>query len=211
MTEDQWRTSTDPAAMLAYLHGRVTERKLRLFACACVRRHWEALTDPRSQRAIEVAERYAEGLATEVERFDAWDDASAVGDESRLVLATVHAIESDDVYAFGDVVGSVVRLTVSRAVEGAEQAAQCALLRCLFGPRPFARPPRVPDAVRAWDDRTVPRLARTLYEEYAFDHLGVLADALEEAGHADGDLLEHLRGPGPHARGCFALDSCLLP
>ncbi len=211
MTEDQWRTSTDPVAMLAYLRGRVTERKQRLFACACVRRHWEALTDVRSRWAVEVAERYAEGMATEVERFDAWDDACAVADDSRLVQAAVLAIESDDVYAFEGIVHSVVHLTLSRAQEGAEQAAQCALLRCLFGPHPFARPPRVLDAFRAWDDRVVPRLARTLYEEHAFDQLGVLADALEEAGCADRDLLEHLRGPGPHARGCFALDSCLLP
>jgi hypothetical protein len=39
--------------------------------------------------------------------------------------------------------------------------------------------------------------------------LGVLADALEEAGLTDADLLRHLRGPGPHVRGCFALDSIL--
>jgi hypothetical protein len=34
----------------------------------------------------------------------------------------------------------------------------------------------------------------------------VLADALEDAGCGDAELLGHLRGPGPHARGCFALD-----
>jgi hypothetical protein len=38
--------------------------------------------------------------------------------------------------------------------------------------------------------------------------LAVLADALEEAG-AEGDLLAHLRGPGPHVRGCWALDAAL--
>jgi len=34
----------------------------------------------------------------------------------------------------------------------------------------------------------------------------VLADALEDAGCADADLLEHLRSPGPDVRGCWALD-----
>jgi hypothetical protein len=38
--------------------------------------------------------------------------------------------------------------------------------------------------------------------------LNVLADALEEAG-ASGPLLEHLRSPGPHVRGCHALDAIL--
>jgi hypothetical protein len=37
----------------------------------------------------------------------------------------------------------------------------------------------------------------------------VLADALEEAGCADADILGHLRGPGPHVRGCFVLDFLL--
>jgi hypothetical protein len=39
------------------------------------------------------------------------------------------------------------------------------------------------------------------------DRLAVLADALEEAGCADALLLAHLRSPGPHVRGCFALDA----
>jgi hypothetical protein len=41
------------------------------------------------------------------------------------------------------------------------------------------------------------------------DRLAVLADALEDAGCADPDLLAHLRGPGPHVRGCWALDLVL--
>jgi predicted DNA-binding WGR domain protein len=39
--------------------------------------------------------------------------------------------------------------------------------------------------------------------------LAVLADALEEAGCTDAGLLEHLRGPGPHVRGCWAVDLLL--
>jgi hypothetical protein len=39
--------------------------------------------------------------------------------------------------------------------------------------------------------------------------LAVLADALEDAGCDDADLLAHLRGPGPHVRGCWALDLIL--
>jgi hypothetical protein len=48
-----------------------------------------------------------------------------------------------------------------------------------------------------------------MYEERAFDRLPILADALEEAGCAEADLLAHLRGPAPHVRGCWALDLLL--
>jgi hypothetical protein len=39
--------------------------------------------------------------------------------------------------------------------------------------------------------------------------LAVLADMLEEAGCCDPQLLAHLRGPGPHVRGCFAVEAVL--
>jgi hypothetical protein len=57
----------------------------------------------------------------------------------------------------------------------------------------------------------VKRLAEGAYEQRdrpagTLDpaRVAVLADALEEAGCADADLLRHLRGPGPHVRGCWA-------
>ena len=39
--------------------------------------------------------------------------------------------------------------------------------------------------------------------------LAVLSDALEEAGCAEARLLDHLRGPSPHVRGCWAVDLLL--
>jgi hypothetical protein len=53
---------------------------------------------------------------------------------------------------------------------------------------------------------TVVTLAKAIYDEDAFDRLPILADALEDAGCDEAELLRHLRGPGPHVRGCFALD-----
>jgi hypothetical protein len=49
-------------------------------------------------------------------------------------------------------------------------------------------------------------LAQAIYDERAFEHLPVLADALEEAGCTDAAILGHCRQPGPHARGCWVVD-----
>jgi hypothetical protein len=58
----------------------------------------------------------------------------------------------------------------------------------------------------AWGDGLVPKLAEQIQAEQAWDRLGILGDALEDAGCNDAVLLEHLRGSRPHVRGCWALD-----
>jgi hypothetical protein len=91
---------------------------------------------------------------------------------------------------------------------------QAALLHDIFG-NPF-RPAAVDPAWLAWHGGAIPNLAQTVYEERELPsghldaaRLAVLADMLEEAGCADAQLLGHLRGPGPHVRGCFAVDLLL--
>ena len=91
------------------------------------------------------------------------------------------------------------------------QAANCELIRDIFG-NPF-RPAAVDPA---WLTSTVTALAAAAYEERALPsgeldraRLSVLADALEDAGCSDAELLGHLRSPGPHVRGCRALDLVL--
>jgi hypothetical protein len=90
----------------------------------------------------------------------------------------------------------------------AADAELCRLLREFFGD-PFRPAPAIDPEWLAWDHGLAARLARAIYDEHRFDELPVLADALEEAGCADAALLSHLRGPGPHARGCWALDLIL--
>jgi hypothetical protein len=57
----------------------------------------------------------------------------------------------------------------------------------------------------AWKDDTIPRLAQAIRDEEAFERLPILADALEDAGCSNEQVLEHLRGPGPHHRSCWCL------
>jgi hypothetical protein len=89
-----------------------------------------------------------------------------------------------------------------------ERAAQAGLLRCIAG-SPFGPPPVIDPRVLAWGDGTVRRLAAGIYEDRAFERLGILADALEEAGCVDERLLGHCRERGEHARGCWVVDAVL--
>jgi hypothetical protein len=91
------------------------------------------------------------------------------------------------------------------------QAKNCELIRDIFGNpfRPAALDP-------AWLTAPVLALALAAYEERTLpagtldaSRLAVLADALEEAGCDNAEVLMHLRSPGPHVRGCFPVDLIL--
>ena len=97
---------------------------------------------------------------------------------------------------------------------GAGRPIQCALVRCVFG-NPFRRVVVNP-AWLSWNDGTVRRLAQALYDDRQlpsglFDRsrLGILVDALQEAGCDNTDILNHCRQPGDHVRGCWAIDLLL--
>jgi hypothetical protein len=78
------------------------------------------------------------------------------------------------------------------------------LIRDIFG-NPF-RPVKV---APAWRTSTGVELAQAIYDERAFDRLPILADALEDAGCTNADVLEHCRQTGIHARGCWVVDLLL--
>ena len=78
------------------------------------------------------------------------------------------------------------------------------VLRCIFG-NPF-RPATLD---RAWRTPTAVALARGIYDDRAFDRLPILADALQDAGCDNEEVLNHCRGPGPHVRGCWVVDLIL--
>jgi hypothetical protein len=66
MTEAEWLSCTDPDAMLAFLQttGKVTDRKVWLFACGCTRLLLQLQDSEPDRRCVETAERVADGLAT---------------------------------------------------------------------------------------------------------------------------------------------------
>jgi hypothetical protein len=81
------------------------------------------------------------------------------------------------------------------------------LIRDIVG-NPF----RLVTAARAWlswNEATIPKMAQGIYDERAVDRLPILADALEDAGCDNADILAHCRAPGPHVRGCWVVDLIL--
>jgi hypothetical protein len=104
---------------------------------------------------------------------------------------------------------AAARMTANPAVTWAkvrqtESAAQSALLRDIFG-NPFR--PVAADPFRLTPG--VVGLARTIYEGRGFDRMPQLANALEEAGCDNADILAHCRQPGEHVRGCWVVDLLL--
>ena len=85
-----------------------------------------------------------------------------------------------------------------------EEPWQCDLIRCIFG-NPF-RPVTLDPS---WRTSTVVALAEGIYADRAFERLPILADALQDAGCGNEDVLAHCRSDGPHARGCWVVDLLL--
>ena len=232
MTEAEWAACREPDKMLAFLRkgSRGSERGLRLFACACVRRIWHLLTDERSREAVEMAERFADGLGTEQERNTIWAAAEAVTGGRRVygkmcshqyfaaISAWLAIADSPTATSRAAAAGMAF---MSDSNIAAERAVQASLLRCITGnpfrffptgSPPFRGPPMNAScstpavlslAKRAYDERLLP--SGTL----APGHLAALATALEAGGCTDNELLAHLRSREPHCRGCWCLDLLL--
>ncbi len=227
MTDADWLGCTNPYEMLRWLSGRkrLSERKARLFAAACGRAVEHILEGERHRGAITVAERLADGEATELEREQAHSRARQKTNSSDWkAFATVWSVSAGggQIWSAADNACGNACLALDKLREGGPAAARFAsLLRCIFGgpsrpaglcgARHKSGGPNCPACrlIRAANDGAAARLAQAAYAERNFADLPVLADALEDAGCAVAELLAHLRGPGPHTRGCWALDAAL--
>jgi hypothetical protein len=236
MNRADWFACDDVSVLLRSIQSKASERRLRLFACACVRRVWSLLFEPASRRAVEVAERIADGTAGTPELTRAGDEADRVANQlatrsfrdfegcspalwdARNSAAYAALNTTRPAFQAADCCSANAASAVfhaatdsgapsSAAARDAEHAAQCRLLRELF--TPLVCPVRLDGSVLAWENGTVGKMARTLYEERAFDQLPALADALEDAGCADAEILDHCRAREPHVRGCWVLDMLL--
>lgn len=216
MTEQGWLACAEPERMLRFLRGRASDRKWRLFACACCRLIWEQIPDLRSRRAVEVAESFVDGAATAAELEQAHRlAAERAADTTEVLHLAAGVVVTATSTAFLSHLNSTV---ITSGLVGAKMAwynaiteddartnaahawrKLAALLRHIVG-NPFR-----PFPVSATWPSTVVQLADALYngQDCGF----ALHDALLEAGHSR--LAEHFREEQAHPKGCWAVDVIL--
>jgi hypothetical protein len=186
MTEEAWLACDVPQTMLKFLHKRTSERKLRLFAAACWNCRCRDMTSfDQVRRVIRQAEQMADGEYQVEKGYNGWILLRA--DIYDMALSTVHTV------------GNI------RGKGKVPPAEQIALLRDVFG-NPFRAVALNP----AWLTSDVLALARGIYGEKAFDRMPILADALQDAGCDNDDVLTHCRDAAlVHVRGCWVVDLVL--
>jgi hypothetical protein len=231
MIEAEWLTTNLPLYMLRQHPATWTTwktRQVRLFWCACLRRCWNHV-DPFVTRLVGLVEDdpWGEGreLSAELEgvREQLRGDEHQLGGryhhdywalgvfidpppESLLALVswTAARVAESAGLASGLQPGSSAWRRRCDDAETAEKQWQCWLIREVFG-NPF-QPVR---AKPEWLTSDVLLLARGIYEEKAFDRMPILADALQDAGCDNVNVLDHCREPREHVRGCWVVDLLL--
>lgn len=242
------------------LRGKATKRKLQLFAVSCCQRIWARIPDAEVMRGyrflvqcgaedfsdhvtadcgrsgVDIAERYADGKASEQDLENAREAAHQLTFVSEYHAATPNAGIGQGDTDFGFMaIGSAASALESACDSDAdrveyaasESALASAYLKCGKDdriPPPdtlefeyqanllrdiVGNPSRPVTFDPTWRSDTVVALAEAIYADRAFDRLPILADALEEAGCDHSDVLAHCRGPGPHVRGCWVVDLVL--
>jgi hypothetical protein len=215
MTEEIWLSCTDPWIMLEFVQGQVSDRKLRLFACACSRLVWRLIDTESRRHAVEVAEQFSDSIIPLQ-----WFEETSTASQREVQQAGLHARLSDD-YGTMWMARAALMTTAGSAVQAAQGTARAVrevidagdtnasprfadvaisrLIRHIFG-NPF----RIYLAPEYWPS-CVAQLASALYESE--DCSFALHDALLESGHSE--LAEHFRSEKLHPKGCWAVDMIL--
>jgi len=201
MTEAQWNSCTNPQPMLALLRDRVSERKLRLFARACCSAVSSRIECQEHRKALEGLEAMMDGWHANVKQITSiYSTAETPAEYAVYQLSFICR-------PFRDLRATIPSLASATQQAGFPVESLCALIRCVFG-NPF-QPALVDPGWLLWNCRTIEALAEVIYDERRFGDLPMLADALEDAGCTNPEILEHCRGSGPHALGCWVLDILL--
>jgi hypothetical protein len=241
MTEEEWLACTDPVGLLSYDELSATERKLRLFAVACCRRISTIASHGDLHQAIDTAERFADGLASDAEIDAACGAADAVGDGAgntanyegergadEQTVRKLSALSCAGWAAYGATsTGHRFRIEIVRlprltakavalafAVKesrpiGNEAEAERVIQTLLFRDI-FENPFRLTSFNPVWRTDTALSLASQMYESRNFGAMPILADALQDAGCEDEQILSHCRDANqPHVRGCWVVDLVL--
>jgi hypothetical protein len=226
MSEEEWLSGVDPTPMLEFVHGNASDRKFRLFACACCRSVWSLVVEERWRKAVEIAEEFADHACSSERLKEGWDaegvtavghaidGATAADARWGADWAAKNAVQAATEFNLRDLKPPnsrekmrewrMRRLEREESGEQSERTIQATRLRDIFG-NPF-RLATFDPSLRV---RNVIGLAKSMYDERAFDRMSELGDALDRAGCRDEAILSHCREPNEHVRGCWVVDLVL--
>jgi hypothetical protein len=232
MTEEEWLKCDSSRSLLAYAEMDASRRRIALYHAACCSSFtsdWEdghpildaiSLVEARADNPVLRAEDRSRVLErSRVSNDHLWELVQEtrgklrhrVLDAAKMAVAYLLLTAAlDDEYGWWrSLVDIDDRLTATHhALTWGRLEQVCdeniAHLRDIFGNpfRPVAFSPE-------WRTDTVVTLARTMYESREFGAMPILADALQDAGCDNDDILNHCREPGTHVRGCWVVDLVL--
>jgi len=200
---------------LMKLDGKTSQRKIRLFGCACVRRNWPMLTQM-YRRSVELAEQFADGKVSHSDLLQAWSKAERVAIskyKQKCARAAASWCVRPQINA-GGTARSIAGFSAQVAADWeSERTIQLKYFQDIF----FDSTSKYESELQfPCKDETVKRIAIAAYDSQQSPRgeldghvFGALADALEEAGCTIDEVLNHCRGNEPHVRGCWLLD-CIL-
>ena len=189
------------------------DRKLRLFAVACVREVSDLLFDERSKNAVDVAERFADGLASEEELDNAnsaaWTTANSVAMDAAWSVAWAAYYTTSVAYnAASNAAYYSARFLRDRTesasacyaeYDAAKEKQQLFLNDITDKPNIIISPESL-----AWNNQTLSKLATQIYNNKQFEDMSILADALQDA-NATTQFIQHCYKP-VHIKGCWLID-----
>jgi len=207
MTEEEWSVETSVRRLIDARVGRVSPRKLRLFMAGWCRRPWEQYGHAVLPDVVEAVERFADGL-DDIDQFirnqALFTQRLVWSIPSELLLETNNRRLLGTVRRFCDAIGNLAFEPVPEWRK-TEQCALAVLFRDVVG-NPF-RPASID---MMWSTSTVTALAQQMYDSRDFSAMPILADALQDAGCDNDDILNHCRHANAiHVRGCWVIDLVL--
>ncbi|QEL19957.1 hypothetical protein [Limnoglobus roseus] len=227
MTEAEWLAETEPTPMLEFLRGRASDRQSRHIMVHFAHQSLAWYHDEATRAVIAILDRYAdgdiagEGLHDALLPFAAlcrvlaykgypWSVQNAVRllpahiESAALWLIRPFIPEGITVSSLSDL-NDLVLPPIDGRIISYFRWVVCETLRDVVG-APIFRPITFSPA---WLTHTAVGLAQAMYATREFGAMPTLADALQNAGCEDADILAHCRGDGPHVRGCWVIDGVL--
>lgn len=197
--DEIWQTAKSPNQMYDTAKGMLSPRRKRLFAIACCRSLWgESNAWAGYLDLLKLAERMAD--SGDVQSMTKLSELGAHFRRAAYPHGVIHLL-SEDADRAADAWIHMSPLTPKQLEHIADILREIAV-------NPHAEI-HLDDSLSTWRDGTVTKLAKACYDSNDFTMIGILGDALEEAGCNEPAILQHVRSEQPHYRGCWVVDLIL--